>query len=79
MNNFHLLEKTNNTCIFLSADAWSGRGRCSKPLVPGNCVCLKHSKERCTRCKGQATRECDVPLQFVCGMPLCESCRCQGH
>lgn len=59
------------SCLF--DKAWIGP--CKKPTKEGFKFCDDHLKEKCFKCKKQATKECDFAGQFVCGMPTCDKCR----
>lgn len=37
--------------------------------------CAFHSKMACCMCGKPAVRECAMALQFVCGFPLCATCK----
>jgi hypothetical protein len=60
-------------CVF--DEAW--RGSCSKAFLGASIYCADHFKLKCSQCKTeQATHSCDFAGQFVCGAPLCATCRC---
>lgn len=67
-------EKTK--CMFNVA--W---GTCREEPVKDSLYCRKHSKEKCWVCGKQAIRECPDAGVVVCGIPLCEECKCPrgGH
>ena len=55
------------------------RGRCGRPLEPGQKVCAEHSSEKCSVCGGQATNQCHIASSsFVCGYNLCDSAECKS-
>ena len=54
-------------------------GKCKEEATVGN-FCNEHSKEMCRTCKTNiATCECVMASSLVCGMPLCDNCRCSIH
>lgn len=61
-----------NVCSFDLA--WIGK--CKKPGYP---FCNKHKKEVCRVCGRQATHQCSVADGLVCGIPLCDECKCPNH
>ena len=52
--------------------AWVGN--CKSTDLFENGQCEKH--QNLCSCGKLATRECDHTGQFVCGRPLCDTCRC---
>lgn len=64
-------EAKKNGCIF--DIAWAGL--CKSAVVEGHKFCSNHLKEKC-RCGKQAVKQCSHAGQFVCGTPLCETCKC---
>lgn len=65
------LELTNKCTFNLSWIGW-----CKKDGFP---FCDEHKKEHCRVCEKQATRQCSNAGSLVCGLPLCESCKCPSH
>lgn len=49
------------------------RGRCGKPSTNG--WCSEHEHLMCRGCGKKATTSCDRAGTFVCGTPLCGTCR----
>lgn len=47
-------------------------GKCKKSVEPGEFYCAEHLKEKCYKCKRQATKGCAHTSQFVCGYPMCD-------
>ena len=47
-------------------------GPCGTLTDKKNGYCVEHSREKCWRCKKQATGGCDNAGFFVCGVPECE-------
>jgi len=64
--------KILNLCRFNLA--WIGW--CKKPGYP---FCDNHKKEVCRVCKKQATHQCPVAGSLVCGISLCDNCKCPIH
>ena len=55
------------------------RGRCGRPLKPGQTICDEHSKEKCGVCGGQATNQCHIAsTRGVCGYNLCDGAECKS-
>ena len=54
--------------------AWVGK--CGKTVKHGK-FCEYHSTLKCRVCGEQATKTCGKTSQFVCGMPLCDKCKCK--
>jgi hypothetical protein len=51
--------------------AWTGR--CTFPVATANGMCTAHSKSKCSKCGGQAVRECKTAN---CNKVLCSRCLC---
>lgn len=50
-------------------------GKCTSTIKDGTPFCNGHLGKLCTGCGQQATNDCTVELQFVCGYPLCNNCQ----
>lgn len=64
------VEAAHGVCIY--DEAWVGI--CMQKAVKGR-FCAEHAAEKCRVCKGQATRSCEHTGSFVCGAPLCDTCK----
>lgn len=62
---------TKGHCSFVKA--WIGECGCKEVLENGQCA--EHQKK--CGCGKLAIHECAHAGQFVCGRPLCETCRCK--
>ena len=52
--------------------AWIGS--CKKPCGESG-FCDQHEGVKCCKCGKQATQECPHTSQFVCGFPICDTCK----
>lgn len=48
-------------------------GACKSKTDRKSGFCVEHSREKCWKCKKQATQECDYAGFLVCGMPSCDN------
>jgi len=64
--------KQANQCKFHLA--W--RGWCKGN---GHPYCEAHRGELCRVCGKQAALQCDHAVSLVCGLPLCDDCKCPVH
>jgi hypothetical protein len=42
----------------------------------GEPYCDEHKGVKCKSCGEQATHDCEETYMFVCGIPLCDNCKC---
>lgn len=61
-------------CKFIKA--WIGP--CGEITYPEE-YCAAHKGIKCWVCNEQATHECAIPFQFVCGVPLCAEHKDDGN
>ena len=65
-----VVKPANSICGFNKA--WVGNCKSKDLLDNGQC---REHQTKCS-CGKLATKECSHAGQFVCGRPLCDSCRC---
>lgn len=56
-----------------------GYDKCIKETKENSAHCEEHMGKKCIICKEQASKDCSVPEQFVCGLPLCGSKECNDE
>lgn len=67
----HLRNTSMQKCKFYND--WSGP--CDTPCEKD--YCEEHKNTKCEVCEKQATHTCSETMgAFVCGVPLCEKCKC---
>ncbi len=54
-------------------------GDCKEEVVEGKQFCQKHLGETCRVCGAVATCECCYAVSLVCGIRLCDDCKCPNH